>query len=388
MNSDQSRAEMLLVLLRAALGNDISEAEGLLSSTVPINWAEIYRYAAEHGVLAIAWDGINALYNSGKLSAEQMPARALKLQWALSSERIEQKYSRQQHLAEELSAKLASQGLATFVLKGLSISRYYPIPNHRECGDLDCFFSVTSDDKPTIATTNERGLPISGYDKGNKLAAEIGAKVGIGFYKHSHITYKGLTIENHQFCTAVRGSKRRKALERHIQELLTSRKGAFIGESKLIAPCADFNALFLTAHSVSHFMTEGIRLRHIIDWAVLLKHEEANINWDSFYSWCDRMRYTKFVNALNTIAVRYLGFAYNSDKICTESEYAERVLDDVLHKSTSIHNTKASKFQKRLMIIKARMLGNWKYRELCNTSAFVDLLQTITAFFIERKPKI
>ena len=40
------------------------------------------------------------------------------------------------------------------------------------------------------------------------------------------------------------------------------------------------------------------------------------------------------------------------------------------------------------MIIKARMLGNWKYRELCNTSAFVDLLQTITAFFIERKPKI
>lgn len=32
-----------------------------------------------------------------------------------------------------------------------------------------------------------------------------------------------------------------------------------------------FNALFLTKHAQGHFLTEGIPLRHLCDWAILLK---------------------------------------------------------------------------------------------------------------------
>lgn len=52
------------------------------------------------------------------------------------------------------------------------------------------------------------------YEFGNLLAERWGASVKRDFYKHSHIRYKGLVVENHQFCTAIRGSRRAKDFER------------------------------------------------------------------------------------------------------------------------------------------------------------------------------
>ena len=195
-------------------------------------------------------------------------------------------------------------------------------------------------------------------------------------------------VENHAFCTAVRGSMDRKALERHLQHLLATKPSTPIEGTHLLRPCADFNALFLTAHSFGHFLTEGIKLRHILDWALLLQAEQDNIEWIEFYAWCDRMHYTKFVDAITAIAVDYLGIEVSNPMIHTQSDLRDKVLDDVLYGKESIHNTGASKFQKRIMIIRNKLFGGWKYKELYEKSAVIDTMQMIFAFFIERKPKI
>lgn len=360
----------------------------LFTSCGHIDWKSIFQLANQQGVTAIAWSAVCQLAASGALAPDQLPDRALKLQCALSVENIERRYRKQAGLAQKLAEIYDKNGIKTIVLKGLAISGYYPVPEHRECGDLDCFLVKADTQRGDAIAINADGRPVSCYDEGNKVAKEAGAEVKVGFYKHSHINYKGLMVENHAFCTAIRGSRNRKALERHLQHLLATKPNTPIEGTHLLRPCADFNALFLTAHSFGHFLTEGIKLRHILDWALLLRAEQDNIDWGSFYEWCDKMRYTKFVDAITAIATEYLGLVVTNPQIRTHSNMRDKVLEDVLYGELSIHNTKASKFQKRLMIIKARMLGNWKYRELCNTSAFVDLLQTITAFFIERKPKI
>lgn len=367
-------AEILLAL--------VQEAMGLTSnyrwSNEHIIWGDIFRLAQRQGVLAITWSAIGTLANEGKLTPKQMPDRALKLQWALSAEKIKSRYCKQRQLAEKLADAFAKDGITTNVLKGLAISGYYPIPEYRECGDLDCFLS----------TTNADGEFVCRYDDGNQVAASIGAKVDIGFYKHSHINYKGLLVENHAFCTAIRGSRDRKALERHLQHLLATKPSEPIEGTHLLRPCADFNALFLTAHSLGHFLTEGIKLRHILDWALLLNAEQDNIDWKSFYEWCDKMHYTKFVDALTAISTEYLGLKIKNPLIHTQSDLRDKVLEDVLFGERSIHNTSASKFRKRLMIIRNRLFGGWKYSELYEKSAIIDTMQMVLAFFIERKPKI
>ena len=381
---DLNNSQNLLLLVRTA----IDEQAPAAMQASNIDWLRICKLAKKQGVIAIAWRGLEILLNEKTISTDQLPDRGLKLQWALNTEHIEQRYLKQHKLASELADIYTNKGIKTLVLKGLAISRYYPIPQHRECGDLDCFLVKADNSQKCGIALRDAALPVSCYNEGNSVAEEQGAKVKLDFYKHSHINYKGLVVENHAFCTAVRGSRKLKAFERHLETLLATRPTARIGESNLLCPCADFNALFLTAHSFQHFLTEGIKLRHVLDWALLLRAEQHNIDWKSFYEWCDKMHYTKFADAMTAIAVEYLGIEISNQAIHTESELRDRVLEDILFSNQAINNIKASKFVKRLMIIRNRMFGGWKYKELYEKSALLDTIQMVAAFFIERKPRI
>ena len=138
----------LYALLRSTLFETSNEVfVGRYKESVA--WPTIYQLAAEQGVLALAWDGLQSLIEQGAqdpsakgLTAEQLPDRKLKLQWAFSVEQIEKRYRKQEARARELAAGFEEQGIRVHVLKGLSISDYYPRPEHRECGDLDCFLTL------------------------------------------------------------------------------------------------------------------------------------------------------------------------------------------------------------------------------------------------------
>jgi hypothetical protein len=58
------------------------------------------------------------------------------------------------------------------------------------------------------------------YEQGNVITQKARTKVERDYYKHSHVSFKGLTVENHQFCIAIRGSKKTKSLERLFQSVL------------------------------------------------------------------------------------------------------------------------------------------------------------------------
>lgn len=50
----------------------------------------------------------------------------------------------------------------------------------------------------------------------------------------------------------------------------------------LYMPSANFNALFLTAHAMNHFLYESIKVRHVLDWALFIKTEHDNVDWTIF----------------------------------------------------------------------------------------------------------
>lgn len=364
----------ILQLLRRAISGRTEGVEDWANT----NWQALYATSRQHGITAIVWHQLQELISNGEIPAEQLPDRAVKLSWAVSAENIVKKYRKQERLSAELAEIYAKQGISTIVLKGLAISGYYPTAEHRECGDLDCFLLGRDNDS----------VPTPRYAEGNRIAKEAGAKVEEDFYKHSHINFRGMMVENHAFCTAIRGSRSRKEFERHLQQLLITQATTPIANSLLLRPCADFNALFLTAHSFGHYLTEGIKLRHIVDWTLLLKAEQDNIDWVNFYAWCDRMHYTKFAEVMTAIAVEYLGLEITNPVVRYHSTLTKRVIEDVMHSNRSIHNIKASKAKKRMLIIRSRLFGGWRYRDIYEKSAFMDTLSMITSFIVERNPKL
>lgn len=345
----------LLSLVRAGInGEDVT-----LSGAV--DWQEIYILAAQQGVLAIVLDAISLL------PVEQHPPKELKMRWIASVMAIERRYNHQRSVAKTLADRFAERDIRLYVLKGFALADYYPRPEHRECGDLDCFLGED-------------------YERGNLYAEELGAKVVRDYYKHSHIHYQKLLIENHQFCVGIRGSRVLKAFERHLESVI-SQGAESIDGTQLLKPSPDFNALFLTAHAMTHFLVEGIKLRHLCDWALFLKHEQHNIDWSEFYRWTDKLGYTLFANTMTAMAVEALGVEITNPNIHLDRAYAKRIMDDMFS-SNNIFNKGYSPWRVRLMTIVGRITSMWRFHRIYRRSLWGHLLRQAYGFIFEPRPRL
>ena len=358
--------EVLFRLVRAGL--DLGGGEPATDSAPFVSapdWKWIYKMSARQGVLAVAYDGLGALIKAGVIPAECQPDRSLKLQWGFNVVEIEKRFAHQQQVAVELAKIFADQHIRTVVLKGLAVAEYYPRANHRPCGDLDCYL-------------------MGEYERGNQICETIHADVKRDYYKHSHIVYKGLTIENHQFCTAIRGSKRAKDFERELHRLLPADATRPICNSPLEQPDALFTALFLTIHAWGHFLTEGVALRHLIDWMMLLEKFEQDIDWTRFRTIAAARDegMLRFSESMTSLAHYVAGTSK------TLSETDQKLLHSILFDQDKINNKGYSAWMGRVMLVRNALLSDWKYKAFSEQSAFGKTLNNIWSFIVERNPHL
>ncbi len=356
--------DMFFQLIRLGLGTDKS-LEGDFAS---IDWEEIYQLGVRQGVAPVQFDGLQRLFEEGVSSRVCMPAPALKLKWFGHARQVEGHCSLQFQKAAALADIYAAHGIRTVVLKGIAAGTNYPVPNHRPCGDLDCFL-------------------MGDYERGNVIAQESGAAVERDFYKHSHISFKGLAVENHQFCTAIRGSKRAKAFERLLQSLLKEEGTTNIGDTNLENPSAMFNALFLTHHAYRHFLSEGIVLRHLCDWAMLLHRQGDKLDWPLFQEHCNTYGLERFAASMTRLAEKMLHV-----KVPTmyQIEKNDKLDDYLLHEMLFGENSTAvgSGWERRWKMIKD-ISGHRKRHEMFSDTSFLqELLQLAYGFCFDRTPRL
>lgn len=363
---------ILFCLLRSGLDCPTDAAAATLFRTRP-DWNLIYGIAVEQGVLAVAYDGLNALIAGQVIPAENQPERTLKIKWGFNVMKIEQRFGQQKAISEELARKYAGAGVRTIVLKGLSVARHYPRPDHRPCGDLDCF------------------LPDS-FERGNEIALRAGATVEDGGYKHAHVFYKGLMVENHRFCTPIRNGRRAKDFERRLQELLRTESGGRIPGSDLECASPLFNGLFLTAHAWNHFLNESISLRHLCDWVVFLVGEGGRVAWNDFadaLSACDRGS-LEFAKCMTLLAHDLWGVEIPRELAggAELKPLSEKLLHSILHEQQTIYNKGFSAWKIRLLVVRNALCGNWKFKAFSEYSALHKTLHAIWAFLFERNPHL
>lgn len=245
-------------------------------------WDALHQLAKEQGVTALVFEKLESL------PAEVAPPKQLMLQWFSHTLSIGKQMERKYLVAADFAERLAAANIPVVVLKGFAIAAYYPQPLHRECGDLDCYM-------------------LGKMAEGEAVAASFGAVVEEANYKHSHIKYKGLTIENHKYFTSFNNTARGKGTEAALKQLIFAQAPARWDNSALLRPNATFNALFLAKHALRHFIDEAICLRHIMDWALFLKAEAANVDWQLLRPHLEASRVLLFAQLLTHISLRHLG---------------------------------------------------------------------------------
>lgn len=162
-----------------------------------------------------------------------------------------------------------------------------PLPEHRECGDIDIYLYGQS-------------------DKGDRVLHEIGAHLYFDVPKHSEYVWDGVLIENHRTILNVRRNRTERELNAVLVRLL-EKEGTHGLAPGIQAPRATFNAIFLIRHAAVHFQKEGIVLRHLCDWACFLTRHWDEIDHALFRTAMEDYRMDRFADLMTAAAVEYLG---------------------------------------------------------------------------------
>lgn len=253
---------MLLELLRTSVSRKPIHTF-LFENADESDWLNCYELAKKQGVLALAWGGLLTL------PKELLPPKKVKLPWALYVEKYEKKYAYYVHTLAELREFYAQHGIALVLLKGVGLSAYYSVPEHREGGDLDIYTysmdcSVMSDEEANALADH--------------LMVEQGIEVDLSTPKHSEFCYKGVPIENHKCFLNEYIDPYTKVLDGHLKEVCQPREVYLLGDESVAVPIPspEFNTLFVAYHAMQHW-SRGLCLHHLCDWACLVNKYGLNI---------------------------------------------------------------------------------------------------------------
>ncbi len=299
---------LLLALLRNALYGENCCGEQLSASFTDEVWSRCFAMAVRQGVVALAWDGMMLLPKASQ------PKKPLWLQWALQVERCEKSHAHYCATAERLTALYANYGIATAVMKGVGFSSEYPVPNHREGGDIDIY---------TYSADRSRMSDVEANELANRLIVDMGVEVNRGDGRHCAFFFDGVEIENHRFFLNDWESRSAGYLNESLARVINPHE-VTVGGCRMWVVSPEFNTIFLAFHSAQHFVC-GLSLHHIFDWACHITRYGAVLP-GGFHS----ATVNRIIAVLTAICNRYLGVDVEYDSRLVDDRFVELVMTTIL----------------------------------------------------------
>lgn len=379
--------QIFLSLLKLGIGTSkASDEECQKLLLLPMQeWQEVMALAERQGVLAIAVDGLQVLMEAhkGEIVAQNEKPEEWQL-WLLENigqlTQYEMMNHQQKKVIAELSEMWAAEGLRMMVFKGQANAALYSKPEHRAVGDIDCWL-------------------FGDAEKGDEIAKAHGADVLFDWYRHSKISYKDETIENHRVMSHTRGSKAKQAMENDLRFMVNGEWLTVIdGCGKAMMPSPQFNACFLTYHGLHHFLSEGLRMKQILDWAMFLQKEQDKVDRDAYWNFCRRYKLERFAEVMMYIATEYLGVETNTNLTKVQLDglkgkvndtnikvLAEKVMQSTLYDDDYLFNSGKSDWTVRWLLVKNMLTRDkWKYRDVAQENVLKHLWQNTTGYLFDK----
>lgn len=234
----------LFELLRAAMGNAPKNPTELNAD----EWTELYNLAARQSLLGVVFYAIRQAYPD----AESRIPKDLYLKWFYQAESVRALNQTHYELSQKLTALFAQKGFKSVIMKGQANSRLYPDKFIRQTGDIDIWLS-------------------GGREKVIKNLLDMGLLEGAIIAEHAVAIPKsvfGTEVEVH--FDFIHHDQNPFANRRLLHELsLEVEKGITVGEGFGV-PTLKFALLMQLSHIRRHLLGQGIGLRQIMDYAVLL----------------------------------------------------------------------------------------------------------------------
>lgn len=328
--------DAFLALIRLGIGH----ANSALPDTM--DWPSIRTLAAQHGLSAIALDGIE------KLPADKRPPKHVALQWIGEVlQNYEKRYESYQKTIGELARFYHEHGFKLMVIKGYGLSLNYPKPSHRPCGDIDIW-------------------QFGQYEEADRAVSKaFGITIDKGHHHHTVFAFKGFSIENHYDFLNVHYGHKNDAYEVILKELAKDDSCTVeVDGQRVYLPSANLHALFVLRHAMANFASTGMNMRQVLDWAFFVEKQGKAIDWELVQSVLTKFQMTTFMNYMNAICIDDLGFPADIfPEVHCDSMMKKRVLADIV--SQEFSGETPNDFFKRVVFKCRRWQANaWK-QDLC-----------------------
>jgi len=183
-------------------------------------WEEVHAMANRQAVTGIVYDAVRNLPPYCGLP------RTLAALWLVETQKIESGNARISQVIEAQKRAWDKHGIESVVMKGQSLAKMYPVPEHRACGDIDWYFPVPGD-----------------WEKANEIAAKNGLKLETDSDGDVHYVLGGIVVEHHK-----NGSRCETPVE---------------------------IIVMLVEHVLKHAMVMGVGMKQVCDVAVAYRYYEG-----------------------------------------------------------------------------------------------------------------
>ena len=231
-----------------------------------MNWHELYSFASKQALLGLCFDGIERLGKEYPEELKQNPiGRELLMNWMGKAQQIRRQNMKVNAVAGKLFAMLREDGMRCCILKGQGNALMYPNAYSRNPGDIDVWVNASREQITEYA----------------KKHFELGDDIR---YQHMETSVDGVPVELHFFpCTMnnpIYNARLQKWFKRNADLQCSHIVGLPDGAGDIAIPTTAFNVVYQLTHLYHHFFDEGIGMRQIIDYFLVVNDFSKNVFLD------------------------------------------------------------------------------------------------------------
>ena len=232
-----------------------------------MNWHELYSFASKQALLGLCFEGIERLGEEYPEELKRNPiGRELLMTWMGKAQQIRRQNMKVNAVASKLFSMLREDGMRCCVLKGQGNALMYPNPYSRTPGDIDVW----------IDASRERIMEYA--QKKFELEDDIRLQ-------HLETSLDGVPVELHFFPCSMNNpiyhARLQKWFRRNADLQCSHIVGLPDGAGDIAIPTTAFNVVYQLCHLYHHFFDEGIGMRQIIDYFLVVNDFSKNVFLDT-----------------------------------------------------------------------------------------------------------
>ena len=221
-----------------------------------MDWRQLYSFATKQTIIGICFDGIKRLSEEYPEELKKNPIeRDLLMTWMGVSQQIRRQNMKVNGVAAKLYSMLREDGLRCCILKGQGNALMYPNAYSRNPGDIDVWVNASRDQITEYA----------------KKHFELGDDIR---YQHIETSVDGVPVELHFFpCTMnnpIYNARLQKWFKRNADLQCSNVVSLPGGIGEIAIPTMAFNVVYQLTHLYHHFFDEGVGMRQIIDYLLVV----------------------------------------------------------------------------------------------------------------------